>query len=69
MDRDRFSLETIIYVVVGLIFFAIFLAGYRSAFPSASIRLEVTRTEAQEIAAEFLKTQGYDLSGYYYFVR
>jgi hypothetical protein len=64
MDRERFSLETIIYVIIGLIFFAIFVSFYRAAFPSASIRLEVTKGEAKEIATEFMKTQDFDLSGY-----
>ena len=64
MDRDRFSLETIIYVVVGLVFFAVFLTCYRAAFPSASIRLEVTRDEAVKEAADFLENQGFDLSYY-----
>ncbi|HUU28225.1 MAG TPA: CPBP family intramembrane glutamic endopeptidase [archaeon] len=64
MDRDRFSLETVIYLVVGLVFFIIFIAFYSAAFPTASIRLEVTRGQAQAIAAEFLKVQGYDLSDY-----
>ncbi|MFC1613725.1 type II CAAX prenyl endopeptidase Rce1 family protein [Gemmatimonadota bacterium] len=64
MDRDRFSLETIIYVVVGLVFLAVFLTCYKAAFPSASIRLEVTRNEAVEVAAKFLENQGYDLSDY-----
>lgn len=64
MDRDRFSLEIIIYIVVGLVFFYIFVTYYSAAFPTASIRLDVTRSEAREIAEEFLKTHGYDLSGY-----
>lgn len=63
-DRDRFSLETIFYVVVGLIFFSIFLIYSSEVFPTASIRLDVTKREAQDIAAKFLKTQGYDLSNY-----
>jgi len=64
MDRDRFSLETIIYLIVGVAGFAVFVAYYSAAFPTASIRLDVTRGEAQEIAAEFVKAQGYDLSEY-----
>ncbi|MBN2290350.1 MAG: CPBP family intramembrane metalloprotease [Candidatus Glassbacteria bacterium] len=64
MNRDRFNLETIIYLVVGLVFFAIFITCYQAAFPSASIKLEVTRSQAVEVASEFLQARGYDLSGY-----
>lgn len=63
-DRDRFSLETIFYVVVGLLFFSLFIIYYSEVFPTASIRLDVTRKGAQDIAANFLKAQGYDLSAY-----
>jgi hypothetical protein len=63
-DRDRFSLETIFFVIAGLIFFSIFLIYYSEVFPAASIRLGVTKREAQDIAAKFLKAQGYDLSTY-----
>jgi len=61
MDRDRFTLETIIYLIVGLVFLGIFVTYYSAAFPTASIRLDVTRNEAQEIAADFLKARGFDL--------
>ncbi|MFQ5825191.1 MAG: hypothetical protein ACE5JB_14170, partial [bacterium] len=62
MNRDRFSLETIIYLLVGLVFLFIFINYYDSAFPTASIDLKITRDEAKQKAEEFLKTKGYDLS-------
>lgn len=62
MNRDRFSLETIIYVIVGLAFLFIFINYYDSAFPTASIDLKITRDEAKQKAEQFLKTKGYDLS-------
>jgi hypothetical protein len=64
MNKDRFSTETIIYVVVGLVFLGIFIAYYDRAFPTASIDLKLTREEAKQKAEEFLKARGYDLSGF-----
>ncbi|MFQ5876388.1 MAG: CPBP family intramembrane glutamic endopeptidase [Acidobacteriota bacterium] len=64
MNRDRFSAETLVYVLVGIVFLWIFIAYYPAAFPQASIRLGVTRDEARRIAARFLEERGYDLSGY-----
>lgn len=62
MHRDRFSLETILYLIVGLVFLFIFINYYDSAFPTASIDLKITRDEAKQKAEEFLKAKGYDLS-------
>jgi hypothetical protein len=62
MDKDRFSTETIVYLVVGLVFLLIFLNYYDRAFPTASIDLKITREEAKQKAGEFLKARGYDLS-------
>ena len=64
MNRDRFSLETVIYIVLGLIFLGVFINYYSAAFPSASIRLEVTKDEAQQVATEFLQQRGFDLAEY-----
>ena len=64
MDRDRFSLETIVYLIVGLVFLGIFITYHSAAFPTAGIRLDVTRDEARKTAADYLEARGYDLSGY-----
>lgn len=64
MNRDRFSLETWIYLVVGVVFLWIFLHYYSAAFPTASIKLDVTKSEARDVAAEFLRANGHDTSGY-----
>ena len=64
MNRDRFSLETIIYLIVGIISLYIFIKYFDSAFPTASIDLKVTRAEAEKIAGDFLEDRGYDLSEY-----
>ena len=64
MDRDRFSPETIVYVIIGLVFFALFIIFYSAAFPASSLKLDVTKRDAQAIAQEFLVNQDYDISGY-----
>ncbi|NIR51564.1 CPBP family intramembrane metalloprotease [candidate division KSB1 bacterium] len=64
MDRDRFSTETITYVVVGLIFLFVFINLYERAFPTASIDLQLTREEAKQNAETFLIDRGYDLTGF-----
>jgi hypothetical protein len=64
MKRDTFNIETIAYVIVGLLSLWLFVAFYDSAFPQASIRLDVTREQAHRIASNFLKERGFDLSAY-----
>jgi hypothetical protein len=64
MDRDRFSLETVIYIVVGLAFLVLFVKFYDAAFPTASLRLKVTRDEARTIAGKLLADRGFKLDGY-----
>lgn len=62
--RDRFSAETITYLIVGLVFLFIFIRYYEQAFPTASIDLKVTRPEVIQKAAEFLTARGYQLGPY-----
>lgn len=57
-----------------LIILALLLAGlagvltyvrlYDSAFPSASLNLKITRSDAQRIGEKFLKSRGFDVSKY-----
>ena len=57
-------------LIIGLLLLA-GLAGvltyvrlYDSAFPSASLNLQITRSDAQRIGERFLKSRGFDLSKY-----
>ena len=51
-------------VLAGSAGLAVSLLLYRSAFPQAAVRLEVTRPEAVAAARAFLERQGADLSAY-----
>ena len=59
---DKKGKKLIIWSIWGGLGLLIFVLFYNKAFPSASIRLNVNRKKAIEIAETFIKAQGFDLS-------
>ncbi len=64
MNGDRLKRGLLPWTFLGLAGLACFLVFFRSAFPTASIEIEVDRPEAERLAREFLETRGLDLEGY-----
>lgn len=60
--RDR----TIVFLLLfaGLAGVLTYVRLYDSAFPTASLNLEITRADAQRIGERFLKSRGFDVSKY-----
>ena len=61
--RKRLTIDSTL-LVVGAIGLCLALAFYDSAFPSASIDFKASRAEVFQIAEGYLRSHGYDLSGY-----
>ena len=62
VEHDRLSI--IAFLLAGLIGVIVYVALYDAAFPTASLNLKVTRTDALRIGERFLQSQGYRLKGY-----
>ncbi len=59
----RWTVDSIL-LALGAIGLCLALAFYDSAFPSASIDFKVSRAEVFQIAEDYLRSHGYDLSDY-----
>jgi len=60
----RFSRTDLLLLAVGIAGLASFLLLYSVVFPQANVRLEVTRPEAVDIAADFLDRRSADLEDF-----
>jgi hypothetical protein len=61
----KVSISFLLIALLGIVGLAAFLRFYETAFPTASIDLQIGRREALEIAQEFWQKQGHDLSDYH----
>lgn len=64
MDDGRLKRGLIPWVILGAAGLAAFLIFFSSAFPTASLELQMDRTGAEEAAAQFLEGRGLSLDGY-----
>jgi membrane protease YdiL (CAAX protease family)/L-amino acid N-acyltransferase YncA len=54
----------VLLTLAGLVGLVLFLALYNEAFPDAAIDLTLSRAQIAQRADDYLKSQGYDVSGY-----
>ena len=54
----------LLITLLGLLGLALFLVFYDRAFPTAAIDLELSRTEIEQRAQDYLEAQGYEIEGY-----
>ena len=62
MLKNKKSL--IVWLALGLIGLATFILYYNQAFPTASLDIRVNKKEAIQISGDFIREQGFDLSGF-----
>lgn len=61
---SKFKASLAIWLLFGVAGLLIFIYFFSSAFPSASIELKISKTEAFNNAENFILSQGFDLKGY-----